>query len=138
MTIFRCRGAGVAALILMAAGHACAEDKPISVPSGQTITYVDTVQGAPGPEGLTVRFRFLAPAIARDGGTVAPDVAQEDMLVLCRTYALPRIANTGPQPAQVVISLSDRPVEFGVADEGATQFFDAFSIQDGDCILELF
>jgi hypothetical protein len=139
MTIFRCKGAGVAVLILaFAAGRASAEDTLIIVPSGQAVTYVDTVQGAPGPEGLTVRFRFLAPAIARDGGTVAPDAAQEDMLALCRTYALPRIANTGPRPAQIVISLSDRPVEFGVADEGATQFFDAFSIQDGDCILELF
>jgi Family of unknown function (DUF6497) len=138
MTIFRCRGAGVAALILTAAGPACAEDKPIAVPSGQNITYVDTVQGAPGPDGLTIRFRFLAPAIARDGGTVLAEAAQADMLALCRTYALPRIASTGPQPAQIVISLSDRPVEFGVGDEGATQFFDAFSIQDGDCILELF
>jgi hypothetical protein len=138
MTTFRFRGAAAAVLTVIAAGLAFAEDKLIAVPSGQTVTYVDTVQGAPGPEGLTIRFRFLAPAIARDGGTVAPDAAQDDMLALCRTFALPRIAVTGPQPAQIVISLSDRPVEFGVADEAATQFFDAFSIQDGDCILELF
>ncbi len=136
MTTSRFRGA--VALLLMAAGVALADDAPITVPSGQAVTYVDTVQGAPGPEGLTIRFRFLAPAIARDGGTVDADAAQADMLALCRAFALPRIAVTGPQPAQIVISLSDRPVEFGVADEAATQFFDAFSIEDGDCILELF
>jgi Family of unknown function (DUF6497) len=113
-------------------------DDPIPVPSGQTVTYVDTISDAAGPSGLTVRFRFLAPAIAREGGTVTPEAAQEDMLALCRTYALPRIASTGPQPQQIVVSLSDRPVEFGIPDEEATQFFDAYGIVDGDCILELF
>lgn len=113
-------------------------DDPIPVPSGQAVTYVDTISDAAGPEGLTVRFRFLAPAIARDGGSVTPEAAQADMLALCRTYALPRIASTGPQPRQIVISLSDRPVEFGIPDEEATQFFDAYGIADGDCILELF
>jgi Family of unknown function (DUF6497) len=123
-----------------APGLVCAAgvDDPIPVPSGQIVTYVEAISDAAGPSGLTLRFRFLAPAIARGGGTVTPEAAQDDMLALCRTYALPRIASTGPQPQQIVISLSDRPVEFGITDEEATQFFDAFGIEDGDCILELF
>lgn len=113
-------------------------DDPIPVPSGQTVTWVDTISDAAGPSGLTLRFRFLAPAIARAGGTVTPETAQEDMLALCRTFALPRVPNLGPQPQQIVISLSDRPVEFGIPDEEATQFFEAYGIADGDCILEIF
>jgi hypothetical protein len=126
--------------LAMAPGLVCAAgvDDPIPVPSGQTVTYVDTISDSAGPSGLTLRFRFLAPAISRDAGTVTPEAAQDDMLALCRTYALPRIASTGPQPQQIVISLSDRPVEFGIPDEAVTQFFDAYGIADGDCILELF
>lgn len=146
MTTFRCEMRRPVSYVLLVLTLASAPmrltatgiDDPIPVPSGQTVTYVDTISDAAGPSGLTVRFRFLAPAIARDGGTITPEAAQADMLALCRTYALPRIASTGPQPQQIVISLSDRPVEFGIPDEVATQFFDAFGIEDGDCILELF
>ncbi|MFN3294273.1 MAG: DUF6497 family protein [Gemmobacter sp.] len=93
----------------------------------------------PGPAGLTVRFRFIAPRIAREGGTIDFDTAAEDMDHLCQTFALPRIETvTGPQPAQVVISLSDRPVEFGVITPEATQFFEAYSIEDGTCVWEAF
>lgn len=110
----------------------------IALPSGQTVTWVDSVMDAPGPEGLTLRFRFLAPAIARDGGTVPVEKAQDDMQVLCDRYALPRVSSTGPQPSQIVISLSDRPVTFGVPDETATQLFDAFAIAEGRCDLQVF
>lgn len=110
----------------------------IALPSGQTVTWIDTIHDAPGPEGLTLRFRFLAPAIAREGGTVTADEAQEDMQVLCDEYALPRIAGTGPQPSQIVISLSDREVPFGEPDPDATQYFEAYSIADGACRWEVF
>ncbi|WP_343081199.1 DUF6497 family protein [Ostreiculturibacter nitratireducens] len=129
-------GRSLAALTL-ASAPAHAEDL-IEVPSGQAVTYVDTVNTAPGPEGFTIRFRFLAPAIARDGGTVSAEDALADMAFLCDTYALPRIANPGPQPEQVIISLSDRPVPFGEADPEATQFFEAFRPVDGICVWEAF
>lgn len=110
----------------------------IPLPSGQTVTWVDSLTDAPGPEGQTLRFRFLAPAIAADGGTVPVEKAQEDMQVLCDRYALPRVPPDGPQPSQIIISLSDRPVKFGVPDEAATQLFDAFAIADGRCDLQVF
>lgn len=113
-------------------------DGPIAVPSGQPVQLLDVVWNAPGPEGLTLRFRFLAPEIARDGGTIGFDTAVADMQALCESYALPRIADFGPAPAQVVISLADRPVPFGESDPSATQFFEAFSIADGLCIWEAF
>lgn len=113
-------------------------DADIIVPSGQQITLLDVVMDAPGPEGLTARFRFVAPAIARESGTVDFEAASADMLALCQDYVLPRLANIGPVPAQVVVSLSDRPTAFGEADPEATQFFEAYRIENGNCIWEAF
>lgn len=114
------------------------DDTPIPVPSGQLVTLQEVIWNEPGTEGLTIRFRFVAPAIAREGGTVPFETAVWDMLALCQTYALPRIAETGPMPERVVVSMSDVPVVFGEADPGATQFFEAYSIEDGNCIWEAF
>lgn len=119
-------------------GESLATDAPIPVPSGQTVILQDVIWNEPGAEGLTVRFRFVAPAIARDGGTVPFETAVWDMLALCQTYVLPRIAETGPTPAQVIVSMSDIPVDFGEAVPEATQFFEAYSIEDGNCIWEAF
>ena len=110
----------------------------LAVPSGQVVTLIDTVQGAPGPEGLTLRFRFLAPGIARAEGAVSVEEAQADMAHLCTHYALPRVSQSGPAIQQIVISLSDRAVPFGDSDPDATQYFEAFNIADGTCIWEAF
>jgi hypothetical protein len=111
----------------------------IEVPSGQPVTLQDVIWNQPGPAGLTARFRFIAPEIARDGGLIDFDTAAADMDHLCETYALPRVTTiTGPRPAQVVISLSDIPVEFGVVTPEATQFFEAYSITEGVCEWEPF
>lgn len=110
----------------------------LAVPSGQALSYVDTIHDAAGPAGLTLRFRFLAPAIARDGGTVDPEAAFADMQALCDGFALPRVPATGPRPAQIVITLMDREVPFGAPAPEATQFFEAF-VPDGDsCVWEPF
>lgn len=126
------------ALFLALASTAWAQG-PITVPSGQPISLQDVVLDAPGPLGLTARFRFIAPQIAREGGTIDFDTASDDMAYLCTTYALPRIATvTGPRPAEVVISLADRPVEFGASQPEATQFFEAYSIAGEECLWEAF
>ncbi|MBA4351683.1 MAG: acetolactate synthase [Rhodobacter sp.] len=109
----------------------------IEVPSGQEITLQDVIWNAPGPDGLALRFRFLAPGIAPGGG-VDFDTAAADMQHLCDTYALPRIADQGPHPEQVIISLSDVAVAFGEAAPEATQFFESFRIEDGVCVWEIF
>ncbi len=113
-------------------------EEVIEMPSGQKVTLLDVITNAAGSDGLTERFRFLAPAIARDGGTVTAEVAGKDMDWLCQNYALPRIANTGPQPGQIVISMSDMEVPFGESAPQATQFFNAYSIADGKCVWDMF
>lgn len=124
------------AATLLAASLAQAET--VAVPSGQQITYVDTIQNQPGTTGLTYRFRFLAPGIARDSGSVEFETAAEDMDYLCSTFALERLPIDGPRPSQIIISLSDRPVEFGIPTPEATQFFEAYRVEDGLCIWEGF
>lgn len=124
---------------LMMLGGAVGADPVIDVPSGQPVTLQDVIWNAPGDAGLAVRFRFIAPHIARNGGIIDFETALEDMDHLCTTYALPRVDTiTGPMPAQVIISMSDIEVDFGVATPEATQFFEAYAIVDGACIYEGF
>ncbi len=122
--------------VVLVASLAQAETVP--VPSGQEIIYHDTIQNRPGVAGLTYRFRFIAPQIARDTGSVGVEAAAQDMDFLCDTFALPRVPVDGPRPSQIIISLSDRPVEFGTPTPEATQFFEAYRIEDDICIWEGF
>lgn len=114
------------------------EGERIEVPSGQEVSLLDVVLNAPGPDGLTARFRFVAPAIAKQGGTVDFETASADMIHLCQSYALPRISNVGPKPSQIVISMSDKPVPFGEAAPEITQFFEAYTVEGDACIWEAF
>lgn len=107
----------------------------VDVPSGQEVTLQDVVWNVPGPEGMTLRFRFVAPGIA---GDVDFETASADMQALCDGYALPRVAEFGPAPAQVVISLSAEPVEFGVTAPEVKQYFESYSIAGGACEWEMF
>ncbi|TGD64751.1 acetolactate synthase [Tabrizicola sp. WMC-M-20] len=120
------------------AGPTGAGAELIPVPSGQPVVLQDVIWNAPGPEGLAVRFRFVAPQIARDSGSVAYEVAAGDIVHLCQAYALPRLADFGPQPTQIIISLSNMALPFGESAPEATQFFESFSHQDGHCIWEMF
>ena len=107
----------------------------ITVPSGQKVTLLDVITNVPGPAGLTARFRFLAPAIA---GQIDPETAALDMDHLCQTYALAKVADIGPQPSQIIISMSDIDVPFGETRPDATQLFNSYSIADGTCVWEFF
>ena len=113
------------------------DDIPISVPSGQLVTLQDVVWNAQGVAGLTLRFRFVAPGIA-PGKTVDFETASADMLALCQTYAIPRMADFGPQVQQIIISLADRAVAFGASEPDATQFFEAYRVEGETCIWEIY
>jgi Family of unknown function (DUF6497) len=113
------------------------DDTLIPVPSGQAVTLQEVVWNAPGPDGLTLRFRFVAPAIA-PGGVLDFEAASADMQALCETYAIPRLTDFGPQVQQIVISLADRAVVFGATEPDATQFFEAYRVEDGACIWEIY
>lgn len=125
--------------LAMIGAPAFGQDGLIAVPSGQPVTLQDVIWNEPGPDGLTARFRFIAPEIARDTGSIDFETALEDMDHLCETYALPRtLTTTGPRPVQIIVSMSDIPVEFGIITPEATQFFEAYSIAEGICQWEPF
>jgi hypothetical protein len=107
-----------------------------SLPSGLTPQLLEAfVEVKPDGELTYARFRFVVPEIGQGG---APDyeVLVQDFSVLCAQYALPQLSEQ-PQPIdRIVISYSDRAVEFGQSDPEATQFFELYSLKDGACIWE--
>jgi hypothetical protein len=115
-----------------------AADGTVTLPSGRNVTFLDTIWGQPGEAGLAVRFRFVEPDLATWLDKLDYDSQEADMAFLCNTYALDRIANTGPRPSQVIVSISDRPTEFGAADPDARQVFEAYRPENGKCIWEGF
>lgn len=121
--------------LVLAAAPAMAEEA-LDVPSGQSVEPVDMIWNEPG-DGLVYRFRFLAPAIGSDLGPDF-DAVMDDMAHLCTTYAIPRLADIGPQPSQIIISLSNEPIEFGVMDPTVIQYFEAYVIENDVCIWEMF
>ena len=111
----------------------------VPVPSGRNVTFIEAIHSAPGPAGLTVRFRFLAPEIARtDPDAALDETVFEDMAWLCESSALPRLPSIGPQVQQIVVSLADRPLPFGEADPEVTQLFEAYRPENGLCVWEGF
>ncbi|WP_241741145.1 DUF6497 family protein [Paragemmobacter straminiformis] len=107
----------------------------VKVPSGQPVTLQDVIWNVAGPDGMVTRFRFLAPDIA---GAVDFDTAETDMIWLCENFALPRLSEFGPQPEAVVISLSDRALDFGDSAPEAVQFFESYRVEGGKCEWEMF
>jgi len=128
----------IAAMMLVAAPAAPAASADVALPSGRVAVFVDLITDHPGPAGLTFRYRFLAPGIARDDIRLDIGSVAADMDWLCSEFALKNLPATGPAPSQIIISMSDRPVEFGAATPDATQFFEAYSILDNTCVWEGF
>jgi len=132
----RLRGRGCALGLVFFATTAWAE-QPIDTPSGQPVTLSEILLDE-NPGELWVRFRFLAPHIARDAEAVAPEIAALDMQALCDGMAVPYLMENAIEPARIVVSFSDREVPFGQTDPDATQFFELFSLKNSACIWEEF
>lgn len=105
------------------------------LPSGQTAelfeVVVDTVAGE-----SWVRFRFIAPEVAREKTNLEFDVIQRDFEHLCDTVVLSYVTEAALTPDVVTIALLDRAVDFGVVDPEATQLIEAFRIRDNACVWE--
>lgn len=107
----------------------------LEVPSGQPVELQEVLIDDVGGE-TWLRFRFIAPEIARDTGSIDNAAAAPDMMHLCTTLALPYITQYDLEGQVIVVSLADRITEFGVPDPDSTQFFEAFRMQDDTCIWE--
>tara|TARA_R110002094_G_scaffold5796_1_gene14664 strand:+ start:169 stop:549 length:381 start_codon:yes stop_codon:yes gene_type:complete len=117
--------------LMLAASPALASD----LPSGQAVTLQEVLVDQLGEE-TWLRFRFIAPDISRDGGTIDYETAADDMAFLCEQTALPYMAEYALQGDIIVVSLADRATEFGQPDPDATQFFEAYRPVDNACIWE--
>lgn len=132
-----CWGCGIAGSLSLFACVSVAAAQDIPVPSGQALSLNEVLlDDAPG--ALWVRFRFLAPDIARTNGSVDFEQAGSDMDYLCQNLALPYLELHDLNPARIVVSFSDRPVTFGEKDPEATQFFETYRPENGVCIWEEF
>ncbi len=109
----------------------------IDVPSGQPLELQEVLVDRHDTQ-TWLRFRFVAPQIARDTGALGYVDTVPDFLHLCASLAVPYMADYQLSGDVIVISLADRATEFGVPDPDVTQFFEAFRIRDGACIWEEF
>lgn len=107
----------------------------LDVPSGQPVTLQEVLVDEVGPQ-IWLRFRFVAPDIARGAGRVEYDTAADDMTHLCGALALPYLAQYDLTGDVIVISLADRPTTFGQPDPDTTQFFEAYRVENDICIWE--
>ena len=118
---------------LLAILPAAAMAQEFTAPSGLVIEVAEVVLE---DETRFARFRFVAPALGGDGAGFA-DVAG-DFVWICETFAIPALASSDWDAAQIVVSMADRDVPFGQTDPDAVQYFTGFSVADATCTEELF
>jgi hypothetical protein len=125
-------------LTALALASGCQEDaadgEVIEVPSGRELRLIDIITNAPGPEGTTARFRFLAPGLSQE----QVELATEDMQAVCDNFAVSRIDGMVPAPQQIIISFADAAVPFGEAAPDVVQFFESYRVENGLCIWEVY
>ncbi|SFM51853.1 hypothetical protein SAMN04488042_10888 [Shimia aestuarii] len=117
-----------------AAAAGVLEETP-AVPSGNEIHLQEILLETRDDKLRVARFRYIMPLI-RQGVEFAE--IEDDFFHLCIGVAVPYLTTQGETVDQVVISMADRETEFGVMDTLATQYFEAFTVQDGTCIWEGF
>lgn len=122
-------------MALAFAGGAAAQG---ALPSGQALVLWEVVWERVEGAGTQAVFRFIAPGIAREGGTVDADAAFADLDWLCATHAVPVATLPAAQADTVVVTLMDRPVARGVTDATATQYFGVYTVENGGCSPEEF
>jgi len=125
------RGCATLAVILCA-HPVIAQD----VPSGQDLSLAEVLIDEVGGEAW-LRFRFLAPQIARQTGTITYGDAEDDFAHLCDAVARPYLLEHALAADVIAITLMDRAVPFGQADPDATQFIEVFRIENDACVWEL-
>lgn len=114
-------------------------DPPLfAVPSGMALTLQEIIRDNRGSEGLTVRYRLVAPDLAARRGVDEGRALLADMEHLCNTYALPQLGGSTPMPRQIIISVAEVETVFGEATPDVVQVFEGFRPENDICIWEPF
>jgi hypothetical protein len=120
--------------VLACGGAASAE----GVPSSQPVVLWQILWERVDGQGTQAVLRFLAPEIARDGGSVGFDSAQADMDWLCESHGVPIAALPNARSDSIVVELMDRPIQRGETDSGVTRFFAVYRVDANRCLPEVF
>jgi hypothetical protein len=107
----------------------------VDVPSGQSVTLLEKRVEL---DADIVRLRFIAPDLASPLTRPSFEALGEDLEALCSEFGLKVLLKDSPLPAQIVVSLSAEELEFGVSNTEVEQVFEAFSVQNDTCMLEMF
>jgi hypothetical protein len=120
---------------VMAGAVAGEEAAPrLALPSGLEARFHERLRDV-AAAGEVVRFRFVASAFS---DSMPFETVMADLEYLCTEFVVPRVRSGGAVPDRVIISLADKPAEFGVFDPETDQVFEAYRIEDGACIWEMF
>lgn len=128
--------AAVLSLLLAVAPAYAQEDQAIAVPSGQQITLTEQFLEPQENGEMWFRMRFLAPQIGTEDDQMTYEKSEADFLYLCQSVALKQLDEAGKSAQAIIITLMDRPVDFGASDPQATQFFEAFRPENATCMWE--
>jgi len=114
--------------ILCAALAVFATPALADLPSGQDITLHELFLEPQDSGEMWFRLRYLAPAIARETGSLQYADVELDFLHLCETDAITKRDEAGAGADVIGISIRDQPVELGEKNHNVTQFFEAFRV----------
>lgn len=119
--------------VILASNNTVTADDLPPVPSGNEL-YLQEVIFEDRQDGSRVaRYRYVMP-ILRQG--VEFYEVEADFQYLCETRALRELQQSGEKVDQIIVSLADRETEFGEISAVATQYFEAYTIENGSCIWE--
>ena len=121
------------ALVMLAAPALRAE---VALPSGLEAALLEGFVEVQPDGARWARFRYVMPALG--GADAGFDAVQADFVTLCEVQARPMLKDAGEEVALVIVSLMDKPLEFGQSDPGTVQYFESFVIRDDRCIWEEF
>ena len=107
----------------------------VTLPSGQEARLHDSFWEE---DSGTLRLRFVVPAVGDDAYARDHDAVFADMESLCAGPGLAMIEDDGNAWDGVTVTMMAMAVEFGHTAPAVVQFFEAFLVQDGNCIWDEF
>lgn len=125
------------AAIAIAAGarQGGAQEERLVLPSGLEAGLQEVLRQEGGEGGPVLRFRYVAAGLVRGADLT---VVSADLEHLCNAHALPNAPDAEAEGATIIVSLGSAATEFGVPDPDVVQVFEAYRVENGTCIWEVF
>lgn len=107
-----------------------APEQWLRLPSGASAIPLDLIV----EEGVQ-RVRMIGQGLAQDvaGYQRDPQRLFTDMQDICTRHLA---SGSVPEGTNVVVTLMDKEVQFGLSDPSVIQYFESFTIRDGLCVLD--